>query len=60
MLYLDFQESGLAEITSKRMAFADRAIARTEWPAFSASLTVSRPMPLLAPTIRTVLIEYSS
>jgi hypothetical protein len=34
----------------------DRAIARTEWPALSASFTVSGPIPLLAPMIRAVLI----
>jgi uncharacterized protein YjlB len=39
----------------KRIALADRAIARTEWPALSASFTVSRPIPLLAPMIRTVV-----
>src|SRR5215467_13287400 len=33
---------------------ADRARARTECPASSAALTVSRPIPLLAPMIRTV------
>src|SRR5262245_41261514 len=33
---------------------ADRASARTECPASSAALTVSRPIPLLAPMIRTV------
>jgi hypothetical protein len=30
--------------------------ARTEWPALSASFTVSRPIPLLAPSVRIVLI----
>src|SRR5262249_28018866 len=33
---------------------ADRARARTECPAASAAFTVSRPIPLLAPMIRTV------
>jgi Aldo/keto reductase family len=33
---------------------ADRASARTERPASSAAFTVSRPIPLLAPMIRTV------
>src|SRR6516165_3993486 len=42
--------------SSKRIVVADRDSARTEWPALSASLAVSRPMPLLAPMIRTVLI----
>lgn len=40
----------------KCIEVAERANARTECPALSASLTVSRPIPLLAPTIRTVLI----
>jgi hypothetical protein len=40
----------------KRIALVDRAIARTEWPALSASFTVSMPIPLLAPMIRTVLM----
>ena len=47
----------IAEVGScKRIAVADRDRARTEWPALSASFTVSRPIPLLAPMIRTVLI----
>src|SRR5262249_60081454 len=33
---------------------ADRASARTEWPASRAAFTVSRPIPLLAPMMRTV------
>jgi hypothetical protein len=33
---------------------ADRASARTECPASRAAFTVSRPIPLLAPIIRTV------
>src|SRR5262249_50431939 len=33
---------------------ADRASARTECPASRAALTVSRPIPLLAPMIRTI------
>src|SRR5215475_7833846 len=35
-----------------RTRVADRARARTEWPALSAAWTVARPIPLLAPTIR--------
>jgi hypothetical protein len=39
---------------STRILRADRASARTECPALRAALTVSRPIPLLAPMIRTV------
>ena len=36
------------------MAAAERARARTLWPARSAVLTVSSPMPRLAPMTRTL------
>src|SRR5437660_691352 len=39
---------------STRILRADRASARTECPALRAAFTVSRPIPLLAPMIRTV------
>src|SRR6266487_2368453 len=37
-----------------RILRVDRASARTECPASRATLTVSRPIPLLAPMIRTI------
>jgi hypothetical protein len=45
-----FFELGVVKTNSR----ADRASARTECPASSAAFTVSRPIPLLAPMIRTV------
>ena len=48
----DFSSLG----SCKQIVVADRDSARTEWPALSASFTVSRPIPLLAPIIRTVFI----
>src|SRR6266404_3637021 len=38
---------------------ADRASARTECPASRAALTVSRPIPLLAPKIRTIATRHA-
>src|SRR2546429_9149068 len=38
---------------SRRILRADRASARTECPASRPAFTVSRPIPLLAPMIRT-------
>ena len=38
------------------MPAAERAKARTLWPARSAALTVSSPMPWLAPMMRTLAI----
>jgi len=38
------------------MPAAERAKARTLWPARSAALTVSSPIPRLAPMMRTLAI----
>ena len=39
---------------------AERAKARTLWPARSAALTVSSPMPWLAPMMRTLAMIYQT
>ena len=44
---------------STRILRADRASARTECPALSATFTASRPIPLLAPMIRTVATRHA-
>ena len=43
-----------------RIAVAVRARARTEWPVLSAAWRVARPIPLLAPMIKTVAIGVNT
>src|SRR5215831_11237114 len=50
----DFGPGRNAERLDDDTDSADRVSARTEYPASRAAFTVSRPIPLLAPMIRTV------